>query len=288
VDTKTYKGRFAPSPTGPLHLGSLVSALGSWADARHHNGLWIVRVEDIDPQRESPQATELILKSLQAHHLNFDDDITYQHQHSKRYDEALDVLRRQKRLYACTCTRKNLRLLDRSDYPGICRQANHAEENRALRVQLDSEVTCFNDQVYGQICENVTEVTGDFIVRRRGPLYAYQLAVVADDAAQQITHVVRGADLLDNTPRQIALQKLLAYPTPEYLHLPLAVASDGRKLSKQTGAMALDDQKPLQNLKNAWHLLGQTEAPSSANCCVSFLKHCAANWDRNLIPRSGI
>ena len=247
-----------------------------------------MRVEDIDPQRESPQATELILKSLQAHHLYFDDDITYQHQHSKRFDEALDVLRRQKRLYACTCTRKNLRLLDRSDYPGICRQSNHAEENRALRVQLDSEVTCFTDQVYGQICENVTEVTGDFIVRRRGPLYAYQLAVVADDAAQQITHVVRGADLLDNTPRQIALQKLLAYPTPEYLHLPLAVTADGRKLSKQTGAAALDDDKPLQNLKHAWQLLGQTEAPSSANCCVSFLKHCAAKWNRNLIPCSRI
>ena len=288
MGTVNYKGRFAPSPTGPLHLGSLVSALGSWTDARHHKGLWTVRVEDIDPQRESPQATEQILSSLQAHHLYFDEEVTYQHQHSQRYDEALDVLRHKNRLYACTCTRKNLRALERSDYPGICRQSNHAEENRALRVQVENEVTCFNDQVYGQICENVAEVTGDFIVRRRGPLYAYQLAVVADDAAQQITHVVRGADLLDNTPRQISLQQMLSYPTPEYLHLPLALAPDGRKLSKQTGAKALDDAQPLQNLKDAWKLLGQPDAPPSSDCCVSFLKHCTKNWDRKLIPSPSI
>jgi len=279
-----YIGRFAPSPTGPLHAGSLVSALGSWADARHHGGKWLVRIEDIDPQRESPNAAEDIVNSLKAHHLYPDEDITWQHDNSRHYDEALEELRQQQKLYACTCTRKTLRALQQSNYPGTCRHLNHAEEDRALRVSVTDQVIEFEDIVHGTVSEQVSHSVGDFIVRRRGPFYAYQLAVVVDDARQNITHVVRGSDLLDNTARQIKLQQLLHYPTPAYLHLPLAIGNDGRKLSKQTGARALDDSNPLSNLKAAWRLLGQSEPATTLNSCQQFLAHCRDNWDRTSIP----
>lgn len=281
---KRYVGRFAPSPTGPLHLGSLVSALGSWADAKHHNGQWLVRIEDIDPQRESKEAATQILDSLEAHALKADDGISYQHLHSQRYDQALQMLREKQKLYACTCTRKSLRALNQSNYPGTCRLLKLAEDDRALRVAIDDEVVEFEDLLHGQNSENVSQTTGDFIVRRRGPFYAYQLAVVVDDAEQGITHVVRGSDLLDNTARQIALQRLLKYPTPQYLHLPLALHTDGRKLSKQTGAPALDNTTPVRNLKAAWQLLGQHPAPASIKSCDGFLEHCKACWNRTLIP----
>ncbi len=280
-------GRFAPSPTGPLHLGSLVSALGSWADAKHHNGKWIVRIEDIDPARESPAATRQILDSLSAHHLHADNAVSYQHSHSLHYDLALNTLREQGRLFACTCTRKHLRALGGSSYPGTCREQQHPEEDKALRVRIDEETIQFTDLVCGVSCEDVSRSVGDFIVRRRGPLYAYQLAVVVDDARQQVTHVVRGADLLDNTARQIALQRLLHYPTPAYLHLPLVKDAEGRKLSKQTGAEPLDNTSALSNLRAAWGLLGQSCPPKSLNpSCEAFLTHCRVHWSRARIPTS--
>lgn len=284
---ESYIGRFAPSPTGPLHLGSLISALGSWADAKHHNGKWLLRIEDIDPQRETPDASQSIVESLQAHHLHADSDISYQHNHSSRYDDALNDLRRKQKLYACTCTRKSLRALNQSNYPGTCRALSHAEHDRALRVVIADENIEFEDLVYGNMAENVSHSVGDFIVRRRGPFYAYQLAVVTDDAAQGITHVVRGADLLDNTARQIALQRLLGHTTPQYLHLPLATHKDGRKLSKQTGAAGLDSTNALDNLRAAWRHLGQTPPHTTLNSCEEFLEHCSASWDRTLIPVVG-
>lgn len=281
-----YIGRFAPSPTGPLHAGSLVSALGSWADARHHNGKWLVRIEDIDPQRESPEATKQIIASLEAHGLVADDDITYQHDHSHYYDLALGELRQLKKLYACTCTRKSLRALNQKNYPGTCRDLQLEEAYFALRVKIQHGHISFTDIILGQVVEDVSQSVGDFIVRRRGPLYAYQLAVVVDDARQHITHVVRGADLLDNTARQIALQQLLNYPQPEYLHLPLVLGDDGRKLSKQTGADGLDNNSALNNLRAAWRLLGQSEPSEPPESCAQFLAHCASNWNRSLIPLS--
>ena len=284
---KPYIGRFAPSPTGPLHLGSLVSALGSWADAKHHNGIWLVRIEDIDPERETSEASQSIIESLQAHHLLADGDISFQHHHSQRFDDALNHLRQKHKLYACTCTRKSLRALNQSNYPGTCRALKHTEDNRALRVVIDDKNIVFKDLVHGCITENVSQTVGDFIVRRRGPFYAYQLAVVTDDAAQGITHVVRGSDLLDNTARQIALQQLLGYASPQYLHLPLATHKDGRKLSKQTGAAGLDNKSALSNLRAAWRHLGQTPAPASLSSCAEFLEHCRASWDRALIPVAG-
>lgn len=281
-----YIGRFAPSPTGPLHLGSLVSALGSFADAKHHGGKWLVRIEDIDPLRESPEAVKSIIESLHAHQLLADESITYQHNNSSCYDEALESLRQQQKLYACTCTRKSLRALNQTAYPGTCRTLNHHEEDRALRVMIEDRTISFEDLVFNRVSENVSKTVGDFIVRRRGPFYAYQLAVVVDDARQQVTHVVRGADLLDNTARQIALQTLLNYPTPAYLHLPLALAKDGRKLSKQTGAQALDNSDALNNLRAAWSLLGQTEPPQGIETCKQLLSHCSAHWDRSRIPHT--
>ncbi len=279
-----YIGRFAPSPTGPLHMGSLVSALGSWADARHHGGRWLVRIEDIDPERESPEAITQILASLEAHHLFADEDITFQRNNSDHYDAALAQLRQQQKLYACTCTRKSLRALNQSYYPGICRDRQHPEADRALRVVVDDQALCFTDLLRGTLKENVTTTVGDFIVRRRGPFYAYQLAVVVDDARQNITHVVRGSDLLDNTARQIVLQQRLHYSTPAYLHLPLALGDDGSKLSKQTGALPLDNTLALQNLQAAWRLLGQQNPATLPTCCGGFLDHCRRSWNREFIP----
>jgi len=283
---KRYIGRFAPSPSGPLHMGSLVTALGSWVDAKHHQGQWLLRIEDIDPQRESVEACEQIVESLIAHELQWDGDITYQSARSSFYDNALTTLRRNNQLYACTCTRKQLRQLDIPNYPGICRDAKHDFDDRALRVLIDSKTITYKDIIFGERCESVQDTVGDFIVRRRGPLHAYQLAVVCDDAAQNISHVVRGADLLDNTARQIALQQHLDLTTPEYLHLPVALDAQGRKLSKQTGAPPLDNKSASDNLIAAWRLLGQKPAPAGLKSCNALLSHFTAHWNRALIPRS--
>lgn len=288
-----YIGRFAPSPTGPLHLGSLVAALASWVDARANSGLWLLRIEDIDPDREQHGASELIVKSLDVHGLSWDKPITYQSERSAAYDLALDQLRRDQRLYACICTRRQLREFASSrsnrSYPGFCRDQQLPEGDSALRVTVPcGQQTCFEDANYGEVCEVVSETTGDFIVRRRGPFYAYQLAVVVDDAAHGVTHVVRGADLLDNTARQIVLQQALGLPQPEYLHLPL-VTSGTQKLSKQSGADALDDDSPLKNLTHAWACLNQA-APTEANkqSVSAFLSFAVSNWKRNRIGNVSI
>lgn len=282
-----YIGRFAPSPTGPLHAGSLVSALASWADARHHNGQWLLRIEDIDPPREVAGASQEIIQCLDAHGLRWDGEVTFQSSCSAFYDQALQTLRNKCALYACQCTRKHLRSLatpNSTAYPGFCREQNLNEEGNTLRVAINNTNVQFIDHSAGPQHENVTDTTGDFIVRRRGPLYAYQLAVVVDDARQQVTHVVRGADLLNNTARQIALQQLLDYPSPEYLHLPLLNSSDGRKLSKQTGAQALDTSTTLDNLLIAWEFLGQLPI-SGCTSPTSFLKQALAQWQRGRIPK---
>lgn len=281
-----YIGRFAPSPTGPLHAGSLVSALASWADARHHNGQWLLRIEDIDPPREVAGASQEIIHCLEAHGLHWDGEVTFQSTCSAFYDKALQTLRKKRALYACECTRKHLRSLATpasSAYPGFCRDQNLNEDGNALRVALNNTSIQFTDHSAGPLHENVADTTGDFIVRRRGPLYAYQLAVVVDDARQQITHVVRGADLLNNTARQIALQQLLDYPSPEYLHLPILNSSDGRKLSKQTGAQALDSSRALDNLLIAWEFLGQ-QPISGCTSTTAFLKQALAQWQRERLP----
>ncbi len=283
-----YIGRFAPSPTGHLHAGSLITALATWLDARHHNGRWLLRIEDIDPPREVAGASESIINSLRAHQLEWDDTIQFQSQRSPFYEQALQQLREQNKLYACCCTRKQLRAIAETrhthSYPGTCRDLDLPEGDSALRLRIDSGQVSIVDALAGPIEENVQHTVGDFIIRRRGPLFAYQLAVVVDDALQGITHVVRGADLLDNTARQVILQRALGYPTPAYLHIPLAVQADGRKLSKQTGAKPINNSDALCNLQFAWKFLGQQQPDADLGSVAEFLQFAVPNWRRDRIP----
>ena len=243
-----YRGRFAPSPTGPLHFGSLVAAVGSYLDAKHHQGKWLVRIEDLDTPRTVKGAADDILGTLEAYGLHWDEDIIYQSQRTVAYVKAFHHLKEISVVYPCCCTRKEiadsaLHGMDGQIYPGTCRNGIPAgREGRAWRVRTDLTPSHlrgqgsieFNDALQGRISQHLENELGDFVVKRADGLFAYQLAVVVDDAAQGITHVVRGADLLLSTPRQIYLQTLLGLPTPAYMHLPVAVNAQGEKLSKQT------------------------------------------------------
>lgn len=259
----SYIGRFAPSPTGPLHAGSLVAALGSWLDAKAHNGHWLVRVEDIDKPRCIPGTDRIILQQLADVGLIPDEPPVYQSQRGHLYQQALDQLIAQHQAYPCNCSRKEIaeaiaqtqHVKERHGelvYPGTCRAG--------MNQQKSTKQVAWRFLTTGDIEAQV----GDFVLKRADSLWAYQLAVVVDDALQDITHVVRGADLLDNTPRQIALQQALGYPTPQYLHTPLVLAADGEKLSKQNGAKALDVDHPLTTLNSAATVLGLTAQNGNA------------------------
>jgi glutamyl-Q tRNA(Asp) synthetase len=271
-----YRGRFAPSPTGPLHAGSLVAALASWLDARVHGGTWLVRIEDIDTPRCEPAAADFILHQLSACGLHPDQASWLQSTRGTAYGQALQQLQGQGRAYACGCTRKDIdealaaagkphhRFGERV-YPGTCRSGLHGKPARAVRLRVEGVVNAhadgmvdWHDRRLGAQRQDVAAEVGDFVLRRADGLWAYQLAVVVDDAAQGITHVVRGQDLADNTARQILLQRALAVATPAYLHTPLVLAADGHKLSKQNGAQALDLRDPAQALRQALAVLGLT------------------------------
>jgi glutamyl-Q tRNA(Asp) synthetase len=238
-----YVGRFAPSPTGPLHFGSLAAALASWLDARRAGGRWLLRIEDLDRPRVMPGAADAILRQLEACGLTWDGSVLYQSSRTELYREAM--LKLQSRVYPCACTRKELEdsalAIDGARiYPGTCRQGlAPGKAPRAVRLRTDAEPIRFVDRVQGEIAQSLEREVGDFVLRRADGVYAYQLAVVVDDAAQGVTDVVRGADLLDSTARQILLQRLLGVPAPRYLHVPVAVNAAGEKLSKQTGAGAV-------------------------------------------------
>jgi len=257
----TYCGRFAPSPTGPLHLGSLLAALGSWLLARQAGGRWLVRIEDIDPPREVPGAAAAQLRTLAAFGLTPDAPVLYQSTRSGRYGEVLQQLLDQGDAFHCHCSRRLLAAsggLHRHCPPGMTR----ADPSVRLRVTGTSEVA-FNDLIQGRQSQNVAQEVGDVVLRRSDGLWAYQLAVVVDDADQGVTHVVRGADLLDSTARQILLQRALSLPTPQYAHLPLVLGPDGRKLSKSLAAHPLDEANPIPALMAAWTRLGQSPASLS-------------------------
>ena len=279
-----YAGRFAPSPTGPLHFGSLVAALASWLDARRAGGLWHLRIEDLDQPRVMPGAEAVILKQLEELGLDWDGPLVRQ---SARLDDYEDSLRRlQAHVYACACTRKELEdsalAIDGSRvYPGTCRGGIAAGKSpRALRVRTSNDAIHFTDRAQGEISQRVESEVGDFVLRRAEGLYAYQLAVVVDDAAQGITDVVRGADLLDSTARQIYLQRLLGAATPRYLHVPVATNAGGEKLSKQTAAGAVGPG----DLRPALLFLGQPVpeglAPREA------LGWARRHWDAARVPRA--
>ncbi|MGE0080848.1 MAG: tRNA glutamyl-Q(34) synthetase GluQRS [Thiohalomonadaceae bacterium] len=259
-----YVGRFAPSPTGPLHFGSLVAATGSFLRARAMGGRWLVRVEDIDPPREVPGAADAILRALEAFGLEWDGPVLYQSSRLDAYREALDALLTGGLAFACTCSRKDIAQLAGPSgvYPGTCRRRRGLPRAaHAIRVAVGETVVEFDDLLQGPQRQDLAREVGDFVVRRADGLFAYQLAVVVDDAFQGVTEVVRGADLLDSTPRQIHLQRLLGLPTPGYLHLPVAVDAAGQKLSKQTHAAPLDPARPLPAIAQALRFLGLAPGP---------------------------
>jgi glutamyl-Q tRNA(Asp) synthetase len=263
----TYRGRFAPSPTGPLHAGSLVAALASWLDARAHGGAWLVRIEDVDRPRCPPGTDRVVLGQLAACGLESDEPVIRQSARDAAYAEALDRLSAAGLAYPCGCTRAEIDavwgargVLHERDverpYPGTCRDGLHGKTARAMRQRVGPGSVEWHDRRLGAQRQDVEAAVGDFVLKRADGLFAYQLAVVVDDAAQGITDVVRGEDLADNTARQILLQRALGVPTPRYLHTPLVLAGDGRKLSKQNGARALDLSEPVSALRTAGVVLG--------------------------------
>ena len=257
-----YRGRFAPSPTGPLHFGSLVAALGSWLDARAHGGEWLVRIEDLDPPREVPGAAAAILAALETLGLHWDGPVLHQSTRGERYAEALARLEEAGHAYRCACSRARVARLARRHgplgpvYPGTCRTGAPSRGPHAVRVRVDGSEAAFDDRLQGRHGASLAEAVGDFVVRRRDGLTAYHLAVVVDDTDQGVTDVVRGADLLEATWCHLHLQRLLGLPSPRYLHLPVATGPDGAKLSKQTGAAPVNLRRPGAALERALAFLG--------------------------------
>ena len=279
-----YRGRFAPSPTGPLHLGSLVAAVASYLDARHHGGTWLVRMENIDPPREPAGAADAILHSLQQHGLCWDEDILWQGDRSAAYEAALATLGANGHLFQCTCTRRAMG--PSGSCAGQCRSRQGALDSPAasrLAVAATTDIT-FDDIWQGRQHWPLGQSVHDFPVLRKDGLYAYQLAVVVDDAEQGINHVIRGSDLLDSTPRQIYLQDLLGLATPTYGHFPVVLNREGYKLSKQTGALAIDDARASENLRLALDLLRQEAPPVDLETPEDLLGFAAASWSRAGIP----
>jgi len=291
----SYIGRFAPSPTGPLHEGSLVAALASWLDARAHGGRWLVRIEDVDSTRCEYGADEIILGQLAICGLVSDETPLVQSNRSAAYEDALARLASAGLVYPCGCSRREIEevlitlgfLQQRHEervYPGTCRHGLGGKPARSIRVLTsmgDEDISIrWNDRRLGRQRQNLTREVGDFVLKRADGLFAYQLAVVVDDAHQGVTHIVRGEDLADNTPRQVHLQRLLDLPTPEYMHTPLVMGVDGQKLSKQNGATALDMSSPVEALQQAARLLQlpRIEALSVSEWLAAATRAWATRW----------
>jgi len=274
-----YLGRFAPSPTGPLHFGSLLAATASYLEARRAGGRWQLRIDDIDPPREAPGQREAIPQTLEAFGFEWDGPILYQSQQTERYQAAIEQLKTQQAAYPCACTRKEVKAaakagLDGPIYPGSCRQGLPAgREARAIRMSTEKARIEFEDTLQGRIEVDLDAQMGDFIIHRADGFFAYHLAAAVDDGAPEISHVVRGIDLLYSTPRQIHLMQALGLTPPVYMHIPVALAADGQKLSKQTGAQAIDPQYSAQWLHQALQAL-QQPIPASLR-----KDRCSAIWD---------
>lgn len=291
MNPASYVGRFAPSPTGPLHFGSLVAAVASFLDARAAGGRWLLRMEDLDRPRCEPGAADTILRQLETYGLHWDGTVLYQSQRDDAYAAALDALKARGEVYPCACTRSQLAQVPRNHegeilYPGTCRNGLPAGAiARAWRVRVPDVSIRFHDRIHGDLEQNLTRDVGDFIVKRADGLFAYQLAVVVDDAFQNITHVVRGADLLWNTPRQIYLQGLLGLPTPVYAHVPLITNAAGQKLSKQTLAPALPDTGQGGVLAQALAVLGHPPPPELNDASPAhLLTWASAHWQIENVP----
>lgn len=283
-----YTGRFAPSPTGPLHLGSLLAAIASYLDARSNNGLWLLRIEDLDPPREPAGAADQILRQLEQFNLNWDGAVLYQSTRLDAYAAVLDQLTRDQLCYACTCTRPQIRAMGKV-YNGHCRQQQFGMSDctdSSIRLKTETGQIRFTDAVQGDNSTEIATDCGDFIIRRKDGLFAYQLAVVVDDEYQGITDIVRGFDLLDSTPRQIYLQRLLQYHTPRYCHLPVITDANGDKLSKQRFATAIAASQALPLTHRVLHLLGQ-EPPALTEFTntAELLDWAVAHWDIQAVPK---
>ena len=284
MDTRTAHlvGRFAPSPTGPLHFGSLTLALASYLSVKAKGGQWLVRMEDLDPPREQPGAKQLILEQLSAHGLQSDLPVTYQSERLEHYHSALDALRQRSLIYPCDCPRKRLP----RHYPGFCRSRSESDptlETYALRYRIQRDQITHADAHLGERTWKMGSSLGDFIVQRRDQLIAYQLAVVHDDIEQGVTEVVRGSDLIDSTPYQLELYQALNHVPPMFWHFPVVLGNDGAKLSKQTAAQSVDVSTPADNLKRALRFLGQSSPDSKETNTI--LQSAVTAWQPALVPK---
>lgn len=291
-----YTGRFAPSPTGLLHIGSLLTAVASYADARSNDGKWLVRMEDLDPPREMPGAASHILHTLEAFGFEWDGEVAYQSRRYALYEETLCRLKTAGLVYPCYCSRKDWqagarRGADGFVYNGRCRHPGQRPapqgKQPAWRIRVPDRVIGFSDGIVGGYAQNLAGDIGDFVLLRADGYWAYQLAVVADDAEQGVTHIVRGQDLLVSTPRQIYLQQCLGVPTPQYAHLPLLTNAQGQKWSKQTLAPALDLNRREQLLRQVFRYLNLPEAPETDRP-AELLDWAVAHWDMDKVPKHAI
>ena len=288
----SYRGRFAPSPTGPLHFGSMVAAVGSFLQAKSRGGEWLVRMEDIDPPRVVPGAADDILRTLETFGLYWDGTVMYQSRRHGVYEAAMNMLERLDAIYPCACSRREIADssvsgVDGPVYPGTCRGGlTEGRAPRAWRVRVSGRAIEFVDAVQGRMVRDLAADFGDFVVRRADGFFAYQLAVVVDDAEQGISEVVRGADLIESTPRQMHLQNLLGLPTPAYLHLPVALSKQREKMSKQTLATAADIARPVPMLYQVLRFLGQDPPPMLADSNLDdFWRWAVAHWNVGRVPR---
>jgi len=285
-----YRGRFAPSPTGPLHFGSVVAALASYLDARHHQGEWLVRIDDIDTLRERPGSAAQILSTLEHFGMQWDGEVAYQSQRRQLYQQALEELHASGLLYGCNCSRKQIATIATAGtegfiYPGSCRNRNISQTtSHSLRLRTNNLAISFNDCIQGAITQRIESEIGDFIIRRGDGIISYQLAVVVDDHEQGVTDIIRGEDLLLSTPRQIYLQQLLKMPRTAYTHLPLVTNADGSKLSKSSAAWPVDARNPVRTLNQALHFLGQQQV--QADSVEEFWPQAILQWDIDAIKTS--
>lgn len=283
---ESYVGRFAPTPSGLLHFGSLVAALASYLDARAVGGRWLLRMEDLDKPREEPGAQDAILRTLEAYGFEWERPIVRQSERLEAYAAVVEQLLERGLAYACTCSRKQLQAFP-GPYPGFCREAARDRHDAAIRLRVPEREYGFTDRVQGDYRQQLAREVGDFVIRRRDDLIAYQLAVVLDDAWQGVTDVVRGADLLDSTPRQLYLQEILGLPQPRYLHLPLIIQPDGHKLGKRYRSPPLQAEEACPLLLRALRALGQ-QPPTELDGALptEILGWAIGNWDAGRIPRT--
>jgi len=280
-----YRGRFAPSPSGYLHFGSLITALASFLDAKNNKGIWLLRIEDIDPPREKAGADKVILKALEAYGLHWDEQVLYQSQQTKLYREVLASLHTEKQSYYCQCTRAQIKAHG-GIHPTDCRYTQHDEEKSAIRVINRAKINQYTDIIQGDISCDKNLAQEDFIVLRKDGLFAYQLAVVVDDIFQNISHVIRGCDLLEPTARQLSFFQQLNQMPPQYGHIPLAVTEQGYKLSKQNNALAININNPQPSLIAALQFLGQQPPIDMISSSVEeIIQWAINNWQSHNVPK---